>query len=215
MKILRIIKKEVLPLNGQQQIILLLIITSVFQFVLFYTPVLADQAVKQAQSNSQEVVVSQPIIKNVQPQQLTNKFIGPKISDKVQILSSQKIVIKVQTKAKVKIKKKRTVTKVLRTSTHIITAYNSEVDQTDNTPCTTANGFNVCRHNREDTIAVNFLKFGTKVKIPELFGNRIFIVRDRMNKRNSNRVDVWMKTRSQALKFGRRIAKIQVVQVIN
>jgi len=95
---------------------------------------------------------------------------------------------------------------------HPMTAYTSEVAQTDSSPCITANGFNVCKHGVEDTIAANFLKFGTKVKIPELFGDRVFVVRDRMNKRYPDRVDVWMKNKPDAMKFGVRYAKIEVIE---
>ena len=84
------------------------------------------------------------------------------------------------------------------TSTNTITAYNSEKEQCDDSPCITANGFNVCEHGIEDTIATNALKFGTKVRIPELFGDRIFIVRDRMNKRYDDSIDVWMKRKIDA-----------------
>jgi 3D (Asp-Asp-Asp) domain-containing protein len=94
---------------------------------------------------------------------------------------------------------------------HQLTAYTSEVAQTDNSPCTTANGFNVCEHGVEDTIAANFLKFGTKVRIPELFGNRVFIVRDRMNKRHPERLDVWFKNKNDAIKFGIKTARVEVV----
>jgi 3D (Asp-Asp-Asp) domain-containing protein len=102
--------------------------------------------------------------------------------------------------------------KVIKESTHIMTAYNSDVGQTDNSPCITANGFNVCEHGIEDTIATNFLPFGTKVKIPELFGDRIFVIRDRMSKKHPNRVDVWMKDKHDAIHFGVKIAKIQVIE---
>jgi 3D (Asp-Asp-Asp) domain-containing protein len=102
---------------------------------------------------------------------------------------------------------------VIKWSEHfVITAYNSEVGQTDGSPCTTANNFNVCENGIEDTIAANSLRFGTKVKIPELFGDKIFVVRDRMNKRFSNRVDVWMIERSDAINFGVKIAKIEVLK---
>lgn len=97
---------------------------------------------------------------------------------------------------------------------HVLTAYTSEVAQTDSSPCITANGFNVCRHGQEDTIAANFLKFGTKVRIPELFGDRIFVVRDRMNRRHAERVDVWMKQKPDALKFGVRKARIEIVEEV-
>ncbi|MBU0620110.1 3D domain-containing protein [Patescibacteria group bacterium] len=94
----------------------------------------------------------------------------------------------------------------------VITAYNSEKAQTDSSPCITANGFNVCKHGKEDTVATNFLKFGTKIRIPNLFGDKIFIVRDRMHKRHSNKVDVWMINKKDAIKFGVKIAKVEVVE---
>jgi len=104
------------------------------------------------------------------------------------------------------------VLQVKRTGYHPMTAYNSEPGQTDDTPCITANGFDVCKHGKEDTIAANFLKFGTKVRIPELFGDRVFIVRDRMNSRYTDRIDIWMVNKSDALKFGKRVAKIEIVE---
>ena len=93
-----------------------------------------------------------------------------------------------------------------------LTAYNSEVSQCDASPCITANGFNVCQHGIEDTIAANFLPFGAKIKIPDLFGDRVFVVRDRMNPRYQKTIDIWMKDRNQALKFGVKIAKIELLE---
>jgi len=93
-----------------------------------------------------------------------------------------------------------------------VTAYNSEFGQTDDTPCITANGFDVCEHGIEDTIAANFLRLGTKIRIPELFDNRIFVVRDRMNARYTDRVDIWMINKEDALKLGKRLAKIEVLE---
>lgn len=92
-----------------------------------------------------------------------------------------------------------------------VTAYNSEPSQTDGSPCITANGFNVCEHGVEDTIAANFLKFGTKVRIPELFGDKIFVVRDRMNPRFPERADVWMIDKTDAKNFGVKRVKIEAV----
>ena len=102
--------------------------------------------------------------------------------------------------------------KVISSSRRLITAYTSEVAQCDASPCITANGFNVCKHGIEDTIAANWLKFGTKVRIPELFGDRIFFVRDRMNARHKDRADIWFKDRSAAIKFGAKVAKIEVLE---
>ena len=94
---------------------------------------------------------------------------------------------------------------------HTMTAYNSDPHQTDDTPCITANGFNVCVHGIEDTVAANFLPFNTKIKIPELFGDRIFVVRDRMNARFTDRVDVWMLNYSDARRFGVKHARIEIL----
>jgi len=102
--------------------------------------------------------------------------------------------------------------KVLRTVTVIATAYSSDVYQTDSTPCITANGFNVCKHGKEDVLAANFLKFGTKVRIPELYGNKIFTIQDRMNKRYTHRVDLWKTSRDRAITFGKRLIKIEIVE---
>ena len=94
----------------------------------------------------------------------------------------------------------------------VVTAYNSEVSQCDASPCTTANGFNVCKHGIEDTVAANHLPFGTKIKIPALFGDRIFVVRDRMNKRHYGKIDVWMKNKTDARQFGVRTAQVEIVK---
>lgn len=92
-----------------------------------------------------------------------------------------------------------------------LTAYNSEAAQCDGDPCTTASGFNVCKHGIEDTVAANFLPLGTKIKIPELFGDRVFTVRDRTARKYGDRVDVWMIEKQDALQFGKKNAHIVVL----
>lgn len=195
---LQIIKEEIVPLSSQKQLILLIIIACVFQFVLFYTPALADEAVSQANASDQELIINDTIVKDLNIDQEAAKLTSP-VSDQITGTSSPSLP-------------KLPDAKVKKTSVHVITAYNSEAAQTDDDPCTTANGFNVCEHGQEDTIAANFLKFGTKVKIPELFGNRVFVVRDRMNKKHANRVDVWMKEKHDAISFGVKTATIQVIE---
>lgn len=101
---------------------------------------------------------------------------------------------------------------VARTGYYTITAYNSEVSQSDGAPCITANGFNLCEHGIEDSVAANFLKFGTKIRIPDLFGDQVFVVRDRMNKRYPDRLDVWMLDKGEAKKFGVKVAKIEILE---
>ncbi|MDD4901600.1 MAG: hypothetical protein PHE24_00480 [Patescibacteria group bacterium] len=97
--------------------------------------------------------------------------------------------------------------------TAVLTAYNSEIGQTDNTPCITASGFDLCKHGQEDIVAINGVKMGTKVRFPDLFGDRVFVVRDRMNSRyDSSRVDVWMLSRADAKNFGVRVAKMEFLE---
>ena len=91
-----------------------------------------------------------------------------------------------------------------------VTAYSSTPDQTDSDPCTTANGFDVCKNNEENVIAANFLPFGTTVKMPDYFGDRTFAVQDRMNQRYTQRVDVWFKTREAAKEFGVQKLKVEI-----
>ena len=90
----------------------------------------------------------------------------------------------------------------------IVTAYSSTIDQCDSTPFITANGKRVY----DGIIAANFLKFGTKVRFPEYSGNKIYIVEDRMHQRFSNRVDIWMNTRTQAINFGVKRLKMEILK---
>jgi len=92
-----------------------------------------------------------------------------------------------------------------------VTSYNSEVGQCDDTPCITANGFNLCEHGIEDSIATNMLPFGTKVRFPEVFGDRVFFVRDRMNSRYYERFDIWMLSHSDAVKFGLQYLTVEIL----
>lgn len=91
------------------------------------------------------------------------------------------------------------------------TAYSSDVAQTDSTPCITANGFNVCEHGRENIVATNALPFGTRVRFPEIYGDEIFYVMDRMNRRYTTRVDFWKTSRNTAIKFGLKRVKMEVL----
>lgn len=79
-----------------------------------------------------------------------------------------------------------------------VTAYSSSHDETDDTPFITASGGQV----RDGVIAANFLPFGTKVMVPSLFGDKVFIVEDRMHSRKTNNIDIWMQSKKEALEFG-------------
>ena len=87
-----------------------------------------------------------------------------------------------------------------------VTAYSSTVDQCDDSPFITANGKWVY----DGLAATNFLYFGTHIKFPDYFGNKIFTVDDRMNKKYNSRIDIWMPTRQQAKEFGVKYLKVEV-----
>lgn len=93
--------------------------------------------------------------------------------------------------------------------TYIVSAsaYSSSVDETDDTPFITAKGTYV----RDGVVAANFLPFGTAIKIPAIYGNKIFVVEDRMNSRYNLNVDVWFPSKELAKQFGRKTIKIEIV----
>lgn len=87
-----------------------------------------------------------------------------------------------------------------------VTAYSSEVGQTDSTPFITASGTSV----RRGVIAANFLPIGTRVRFPDLYGDEVFVVEDRMNARYWKRVDIWMEETADAKNFGLQHTTIEV-----
>ena len=87
-----------------------------------------------------------------------------------------------------------------------LTAYSSSVDETDDTPFITASG-NYVRHG---VTAANFLPFGTKFRIPELFGDRVFVVEDRMHRSYNYRIDIWFPSKEEAIKFGYQVAEVEI-----
>jgi len=161
-----------------KKLIILLVFTFFFDFLLFPAPVIAIEGAAAA-ANNKEVTKT------------NNISTGTKQND---LFSGTEIFIE-------------------SVSSLTITAYNSEPGQTDNSPCVTANGFNLCEHGIEDTVAANFLPFGAKVRIPDLYGSRIFTVRDRMNARYQNRMDIWMASKDDAIQFGVKKARIEVLGI--
>ena len=98
--------------------------------------------------------------------------------------------------------------KVVKTINTIITAYSSTPEQTDDTPFTTASNKDV----RDGIVANNYLPFGTQIRIPELYGDKIFVVEDRMSWTKGNyHFDVWFSDYDQALAFGAERTYIEVL----
>jgi len=97
---------------------------------------------------------------------------------------------------------------VRRISQVVITAYSSTVFETDDTPHITASG----THTRDGIIANNLLPFGTKIRLPELYGNKIFVVEDRMNRRKGPyHFDVWFPSHGEAKNFGAQNTPLEVL----
>lgn len=90
----------------------------------------------------------------------------------------------------------------------VITAYTSTPGQTDDTPFIAASGKRV----HDGMIAANGLPFGTRVKIPAVYGEKIFVVEDRMNSRYGyGRFDVWLDmSRAEARKFGVKRVAVEI-----
>jgi len=97
----------------------------------------------------------------------------------------------------------------VRTMRALLTAYSSCPLQTDDTPFITASGSTV----REGIVANNYLSFGTKIRIPKIFGDQIFVVEDRMHWRKSNyHIDIWFPEYEQALEFGTKETYIEILK---
>lgn len=89
----------------------------------------------------------------------------------------------------------------------MVTAYSSEPEQTDSTPFITAFG----THVRDGIVATNFLPKGTVVRFPENFGDKEFVVEDRMNARYYYHMDIWMPETQDAINFGAKLLKMEIL----
>jgi len=91
----------------------------------------------------------------------------------------------------------------------IVTAYSSSPWETDGDPYITAAGTWV----RDGIIANNYLPFGTKVRIPELYGDKIFVVEDRMSwKKGNYHIDIWFPSYWEAKSFGAKTTHIEILE---
>ena len=97
--------------------------------------------------------------------------------------------------------------KAVERRTFNITAYSSSADETDDTPFITASGTEV----RDGIVATNAIPMGTSVRIPQIFGDKIFVVEDRMHRRFTDRLDIWMPSKAEARLFGKKIAEVEII----
>ena len=86
-----------------------------------------------------------------------------------------------------------------------ISAYNTIANQTDNSPCISANGTNVCKEG--NWLASNQIKLGTAVEIE----GKTYINVDRMNSRYTNHADICMGYNiKKAKEWGRKVLLIKI-----
>ncbi|WP_165795307.1 3D domain-containing protein [Deinococcus koreensis] len=107
-----------------------------------------------------------------------------------------------------------------RTAIARATAYNSLPNQTDSTPFITATG----TRTRPGVVALSrdllrTFPYGSKIMIEDLSGRynsalrgRVFIVEDTMAARKTGSLDIWMSSRSEAMRFGARQIRITAVR---
>jgi 3D (Asp-Asp-Asp) domain-containing protein len=99
--------------------------------------------------------------------------------------------------------------KVVKKIKVVITGYSSTPEETDDTPFITAQGTSV----KKGIVANNLLPFGTEIRIPELYDNKIFTVEDRMNwKVGFYHVDIWFPSKEEAQNFGAKLTYIEVLE---
>ncbi len=91
----------------------------------------------------------------------------------------------------------------------VVTAYSSSPTETDDDPFITASGEWV----HDGVVAANFLPFGTEIRIPEIYGNKIFVIKDRMHPRKTQQVDIWFSSKQEALNFGAHYSYIEVLDI--
>jgi len=95
----------------------------------------------------------------------------------------------------------------------IVTAYNAgDPKQTDETPCISANGENLCKAlaKGEKRCAANFVPLGSSLYVDK-FG--VCVVTDRTNRRYLNRVDIAMRKDEyhKARRFGRQKLHVKIL----
>jgi hypothetical protein len=90
----------------------------------------------------------------------------------------------------------------------VISFYSSTPDQTDSSPFIAADGYHVY----DGMIANNCLPFGTQIKIPSLYGDKVFEVHDRMNSRyGCYKFDIWMDApKAELRKLGIKRADLEI-----
>ena len=99
--------------------------------------------------------------------------------------------------------------KVVKKINVLATAYSSTPWETYGDPFITASGTYV----KDGIVANNQWPFGTKIRFPELYGDKIFVIEDRMHwRKGSYHFDIWFPSHRQAKNFGAKRTYIEVLE---
>ena len=105
---------------------------------------------------------------------------------------------------------------IVRSETiRVVTAYNAgDPRQTDDTPCISANGENICKAlaKGKKRCAANFVPLGSHLHVEKI---GVCLVTDRTNKRYRNRVDIAMQRDKyhEARRFGRQKLAVKIIDI--
>ena len=106
---------------------------------------------------------------------------------------------------------------ILKSETiRVVTAYNAgDPQQTDDTPCISANGENLCIALEKGHMrcAANFVPLGSQLYVDKI---GVCLVTDRTNKRYRNRVDIAMQKDEcdKARRFGRQKLHVKIIMPV-
>jgi 3D (Asp-Asp-Asp) domain-containing protein len=105
---------------------------------------------------------------------------------------------------------------IVRSETiRVVTAYNAgDPRQTDDTPCISASGENICKalEKGKKRCAANFAPLGSRLYVEKI---GVCLVTDRTNKRYRNRVDIAMHRDEyhKARRFGRQKLTVKIIDI--
>jgi 3D (Asp-Asp-Asp) domain-containing protein len=105
---------------------------------------------------------------------------------------------------------------IVRSETiRVVTAYNAgDPRQTDDTPCISASGENICKAlaKGKKRCAANFVPLGSRLYVEKI---GVCLVTDRTNKRYRNRVDIAMQRDEyhKARRFGRQKLTVKIIDI--
>jgi 3D (Asp-Asp-Asp) domain-containing protein len=105
---------------------------------------------------------------------------------------------------------------IVRSETiRVVTAYNAgDPRQTDDTPCISASGENICKAlaKGKKRCAANFVPLGSRLHVEKI---GVCLVTDRTNRRYRNRVDIAMQRDEyhKARRFGRQKLQVKIIDL--